>query len=296
MTMLANVRGELRYNEPMAGHVSWRAGGTTDIWFRPADVADLQTFLQAYDGPVLPVGLGSNLLVRDGGWPGAVISLYDAMTDLEFAGDGQVMVGAGVHCATLATQAAKHGYGGATFFGGIPGSMGGALAMNAGAWGGETWNVVRRVQALRANGDVAEWDADAFTHGYREVQMPEPGLIFLAAELLLGPAADPQTLQADLRTMIAERKAQQPVGQPSCGSVFRNPESGHAAALIQQAGLKGFRIGGAEVSEKHANFIVNRDAATAADIEALIEHVRATVMQQFKIDLLPEVRIVGVAA
>lgn len=296
MTMLANVRGELRYNEPMASHVSWRAGGTTDIWFRPADVEDLQTFLQAFDGPVLPVGLGSNLLVRDGGWPGAVVSLYDAMTDLEFGDAGQVMVGAGVHCATLATQAAKHGFGGATFFGGIPGSMGGALAMNAGAWGGETWNVVRRVQALRANGEVAEWDADAFTHGYRQVQMPEPELIFLVAELQLTAAADPKTLQADLRTMIAERKAQQPVGQPSCGSVFRNPESGHAAALIEQAGLKGFRIGGAEVAEKHANFILNRDDATAADIEALIEHVRATVKQQFNVDLLPEVRIVGVAA
>ncbi len=177
MTMLANVRGELRYNEPMAGHVSWRAGGTTDIWFRPADVADLQTFLQSYDGPILPVGLGSNLLVRDGGWPGAVISLYDAFDHLAFAENGQVMVGAGVHCATLASQAARQGYAGATFFGGIPGSLGGALAMNAGAWGGETWGVVRRVQTLSAGGEVREWDAQAFEYGYRQVKMPEPGLI-----------------------------------------------------------------------------------------------------------------------
>lgn len=296
MTMLANVRGELRCNEPMAAHVSWRAGGSTDLWFRPADIADLQTFLQAYDGPVLPVGLGSNLLVRDGGWPGAVISLYDALSDLQFGDAGRVMAGAGVHCATLATQAARQGLAGATFFGGIPGSIGGALAMNAGAWGGETWKVVRRVQALRPQGDVREWDAQAFAVGYRQVEMPEPGLIFLAAELQLEPAADPQTLQTELRSMIAERKARQPVGQPSCGSVFRNPPDGHAAALIEEAGLKGFCIGGAEVAEKHANFILNRGAASAADIEALINHVRATVKERFGVDLQPEVRIVGVAA
>ncbi len=296
MTMLASVRGELRYNEPMAGHVSWRAGGSTDVWFRPADIADLQAFLKAYDGPVLPVGLGSNLLVRDGGWPGAVISLYDALSSIEFGEDGQVMVGAGVHCATLATQAARQGFAGATFFGGIPGSIGGALAMNAGAWGGETWKVVRRVQALRSQGEVGEWDAEAFTAGYRQVEMPEPGLIFLAAELQLEPAADSQALQAELRAMIAERKARQPVGQPSCGSVFRNPPNGHAAALIEEAGLKGFRMGEAEVAEKHANFILNRGSATAADIEALINHVRTTVKSRSGVELVPEVRIVGVAA
>lgn len=297
MTVLSDIRGELRYNEPMAPHVSWRAGGSADVWFQPADVDDLRAFLAGYDGPVLPMGLGSNLLVRDGGWPGAVICLYDALNDLHFdVESGTTQAGAGVHCATLASQAAKRGLGGATFFGGIPGSMGGALAMNAGAWGGETWEVITRVQVLTRDGEVATWEREALTISYRHVTTPDPAAIYLHAELQLQPQQDPAQLQAELKTMIAERREKQPVGQPSCGSVFRNPPGDHAARLIESAGLKGFVVGEAEVSLKHANFILNRGKASASDIEALLNTVQSRVAEQFQVELVPEVRIVGLAA
>lgn len=287
------LRGELRFDEPMALHVSWRAGGKAAVWFRPADIEDLQAFVEAWDGPLLTVGLGSNLLVRDGGWPGAVINLYDTLNTLEIARNGEVIAQAGVHCATLASRCAKAGVAGATFFGGIPGTVGGALAMNAGAWGGETWGVVKRVTTLSPYGAIEEWERDAFTVGYRHVEMPVPGLIFLQASMALESERDSATLQKELREMLAERRAKQPVGQPSCGSVFRNPEGAYAAALIEKCGLKGLRIGEAEVSEKHANFILNKGQASAADIESLIHRVRSTVESETGICLHPEVRIVG---
>lgn len=297
LATLPPLRGELREREPMAGHVSWRAGGPAALWFRPADAEDLATFLAAYEGEVLPVGLGSNLLVRDGGWPGAVIILYDVFTTLDIdAQSGRVETGAGVHCATLATQCAKAGLAGATFFGGIPGSIGGALAMNAGAWGGETWEVVEGVEVLHRDGRRERLDAQAFETGYRHARGPSEALIYLAATLALRPGGDVPALRAELREMLAERRAKQPVGQPSCGSVFRNPEGDHAAALIERCGLKGHRIGEAEVSTKHANFILNRGAARAADIEALLLEVQRRVAESTGIRLQPEVRIVGEAA
>lgn len=297
MTALSDLRGELRYKEPMAGHVSWRAGGAADIWFQPADIDDLQDFLAAYEGPILPMGLGSNLLVRDGGWPGAVICLYDTLNELHFEqSTGAVQAGAGVHCATLASQAAKRGLGGATFFGGIPGSVGGALAMNAGAWGGETWEVVQRVDVLTRAGELRSWSRDQLNVSYRHVSAPDPAAIYLRACLQLQAGQDAGQLQSDLKAMVAERREKQPVGQPSCGSVFRNPANDHAARLIEAAGLKGFSIGAAEVSTKHANFILNRGEASAADIESLLGHVQSQIANQFQIELVPEVRIVGVAA
>lgn len=292
----ARLRGELRFDEPMAQHVSWRAGGKAAVWFRPADMQDLQEFVSAWKGPLLTVGLGSNLLIRDGGWPGAVVNLYDTLAGLDLKDDGKVSVQAGVHCATLASRCAKLGINGATFFGGIPGTVGGALAMNAGAWGGETWDVVRRVTTLSPAGTIQEWERDAFTVGYRHVEMPAPGLIFLQAQLQLQPGQNATQLQAELKQMLAERRAKQPVGKPSCGSVFRNPDGNFAAALIESCGLKGSRLGEAEVSEKHANFILNRGQASAADIEGLIQQVQSTVESQTGYRLQPEVRIVGETA
>lgn len=290
---LPQVRGELRLDEPMAAHVSWRAGGRAALWFRPADVADLQDFLRDYQGPILPVGLGSNLLIRDGGWPGAVISLYDTLDSLEIHADGRVRAEAGVHCATLASRCSKAGIGGAVFMGGIPGTVGGALAMNAGAWGGETWERLQQISLLDAQGQLHSLPAADFEVGYRQVRAPVEGPLYLAAEWAFEPGCDAAELQQAVRQMLAERRARQPVGQPSCGSVFRNPEGSHAAALIEAAGLKGLRQGGAEVSTKHANFILNRDQASAADIESLLLEVQAQVQAHAGVRLHPEVRIVG---
>lgn len=296
MSVAWQTRGEVREHEPMAGHVSWRAGGPTRYWYKPADLDDLQQTLPQLPQPRLVVGLGSNLLVRDGGWPGCVIVLFDRLKQLEFQADGRVVVGGGLHCATLASRAARAGYAGATFFGGIPGTIGGALAMNAGAWGGETWSVVRRAAVLDPLGELHWLEREAFQVGYRELVSPIAQGLFVAAELSLEPGCDAAQEQAQLKQMLAERRAKQPVGQPSCGSVFRNPPGQYAAALIEAAGLKGERRGGAQVSTKHANFIVNREAASAADIEELLLYVQQRVREHAGVELTPEVRIVGEAA
>ncbi len=293
------IRGELRSNEPMSRHSSWRVGGPARRFFVPADVADLSGFLQSQDPgePLLWVGLGSNLLVRDGGWPGVVVAVHKALGGLERPdpeGDpGRVLAGAGLACARLARQCVRWGLGPAEFFAGIPGTVGGALAMNAGAFGGETWEHVLSVQVIDRGGEVRTRQRDAYRVGYREVIAPAEEW-FLSAEFRFEPR--PGARQQDIRDLLARRKASQPIGQPSCGSVFRNPEGDHAARLIEACGLKGFAVGGAVVSEKHANFIITDRTATAADVEALILHVQSTVAERKHVQLQPEVRIVGEAA
>ncbi len=286
------LRGELRREEPMSRHTSWRVGGPAELWYRPADLDDLAGFLRELD-PATPVfwyGLGSNLLVRDGGLRGAVIAATGVFTRLELAGAGRVRAGSSVPCTRLARQCIRWGLGPSEFFAGIPGTLGGALAMNAGAHGGETWERVRAVTTIDRRGVVHERTPDEYEIGYRTVRGPA-GEWFVEAELGFDPAVQPriETLQA----MLARRKETQPLGLPSCGSVFRNPPGDHAARLIEAAGLKGHRIGGAEVSTKHANFIINRDRATAADIEALVDHVQRTVLDAHGVRLEHEVRIVG---
>ena len=279
-------------NEKMAKHTSWHVGGPADLFFTPLDVSDLAAFLRslAPSTPVMWIGLGSNLLVRDGGMRGAVIDTHGVFAELERINDNEIWAGAGVACAKLAKQCIKWGLGPAEFFAGIPGTLGGALAMNAGAFGGETWNHVVAVATLDRTGTRRERPASDFTTSYRHVSGPE-GEWFLGARLRFeqrpGVSAD------DIKLLLARRKATQPIGEWSCGSVFTNPPGDHAARLIDSAGLKGFRIGGARVSEMHANFIVNDGTATAADIEQLIAHVGKTVEQAHGVKLTPEVRIVG---
>jgi UDP-N-acetylmuramate dehydrogenase len=282
----------LRRDEPMSKHTSWRVGGPADIWFRPRDRAELREFLQGCDPqlPVYCVGLGSNLLVRDGGVRGAVVSLQDAAAELELLGDGRLRAGAGVPCAIVARRCVSAGLGPAEFFAGIPGTVGGALRMNAGAFGGETWTHVEAVEVIDRHGTVRMRSADEYTVAYRQVDGPA-GEWFLSAVFRF--AATAGTSAAAVRDLLAERRLKQPLGLPSCGSVFRNPDGDHAARLIEAAGLKGYAIGGAEVSAKHANFIINTGAATAADIEALVEHVRATVRAQYGVTLQPEVQVIG---
>jgi len=286
-------------NELMARHTSWHVGGPADLFFKPLDVADLAAFLRSLepDLPVMWLGLGSNLLVRDGGVRGAVIDTHGVFSELELIQDGagagtvqEVWAGAGVACAKLAKQCIKWGLGPAEFFAGIPGTLGGALAMNAGAFGGETWQHVVAVATLDRAGVRHERPAQQFQVGYRHVVGPaNEG--FLGARLRFEKR--PGVSSDDIRMLLARRKATQPIGEWSCGSVFTNPPGDHAARLIDSAGLKGFRIGGARVSEMHANFIVNDGTASAADIENLIAQVRQTVAQVHGVQLKPEVRIVG---
>jgi UDP-N-acetylmuramate dehydrogenase len=288
------VQGELRYNEPMGRHTSWRAGGPAEVFFMPASVDDLGNFLAELDAdtPIFWHGVGSNLLVRDGGIPGVVVSATKILRDLERTEPYQVRAGAGLPCTQLARQCIRWQLGPSEFFAGIPGTVGGALAMNAGAHGGETWERVQSVRTIDRSGEIHERAPGEYTVGYRSVTGPANEW-FLGATF--GFETDVTPSVETLNAMLERRKTTQPLGLPSCGSVFRNPIGDHSARLIEAAGLKGYRIGGAEVSEKHANFIINRDNASATDIEELIEHVRQTVLHEHDVSLVHEVRIIGVA-
>ncbi|TJY65162.1 UDP-N-acetylmuramate dehydrogenase [Sinimarinibacterium sp. CAU 1509] len=287
-------RGVLRHDEPMSRHTSWRVGGPAATYFEPADRADLIAFVQQLpaDEPVLWLGLGSNLLVRDGGWRGTVIALHGAVDELRLESESMIYAEAGVHCARLAKFAQQHAKAGLGFMAGIPGSVGGALAMNAGAWGGETWAQVEVAEVVRRDGSTQWLPAADFHYGYRHVEMPSQALGFLAARLRVSEDPDGEHARYT-RESLARRKASQPVGKPSAGSTFRNPPGDHAARLIESCGLKGHRVGGAEVSPQHANFIIAEVGTRASDIEQLIEHIRRTVQLQTGVELHPEVRIVG---
>ncbi|MGQ0586640.1 MAG: UDP-N-acetylmuramate dehydrogenase [Gammaproteobacteria bacterium] len=288
------MRGVVKHHEPMAPHTSWRVGGPADRYFEPADRQDLVDFVRALapGEPVLWIGLGSNLLVRDGGVRGTVICLHGALEQLELRNDTTLHAEAGVHCARLAKFAQQKKRAGLGFMAGIPGTVGGALAMNAGAWGGETWPNVVEVEVLLRSGRAEWWAAKSFKWDYRHVELPKNVLGFLGARFAVTPDED-GAHERHTKESLARRKASQPVGKPSAGSTFRNPPNDHAARLIEACGLKGHRIGGAEVSTHHANFIITGDGAHAADVEALILHVQRVVKDKAGVELQPEVRIVG---
>lgn len=290
------LRGGLRQNEPMARHCSWRAGGSAELLFEPLDLADLQTFLRAAPAhlPITWVGLGSNLLVRDGGLRGAVVMTAQALGHIVRTPAG-FEVGAGVPCAKLARQVALAGCVGAEFMVGIPGSVGGALAMNAGAFGGETWSKVRGVQTIDRTGNLRVRQPSEFEIGYRHVRGPR-GEWFTAGTFEFLPGAVSEEILAQGRTLLAQRSAAQPTGVASCGSVFRNPTGDHAGRLIEAVGFKGRRRGGCHVSEKHANFIINDQDASASDIENLMLEIQDAVKTRFGVELQAEVRIIGDAA
>jgi UDP-N-acetylmuramate dehydrogenase len=292
------LRGSLRADEPMAEHVSWRAGGKADRFYMPADVDDLSVFLKGIpkEEPVLFVGLGSNLLVRDGGFRGTVVLTHAATKRAEMDGR-QIYAEAGVAAPKLARFAATHHLQGAEFMAGIPGTVGGALAMNAGCYGGETWDIVQEVRTISREGTVRRRKKDEFEIAYRHCRLKTDGEEWFAGAWLSLEAGDGDASRARIKELLAKRIASQPLSLPNAGSVFRNPPGDHAARLIEACGLKGLERGGAQVSTKHANFIVNpKGAAKAADIEWLIDEVRSTVMRQKGVELVPEVRIVGEAA
>lgn len=292
------LRGRLLTDEPMSRHVSWRAGGRASRTFTPADTADLQALLRALPAtePICFVGLGSNLLVRDGGYRGTVVFLHHTHGDVHLEG-GEVFTEAGVASPKVARFAARHGFEGAEFLAGVPGTIGGALAMNAGCYGAETWDTVTRVRTISRTGRVRERLPQDFELAYRHVALRDTKLgedeWFLGAWLSFRRGSATRALTR-IRELLERRVASQPLNLPNAGSVFRNPPGDHAARLIEACGLKGFALGAARISEKHANFIVNPHRnATAADIEALIAHARRTVLERFGIALIPEVCVIG---
>ncbi|MFO1316370.1 MAG: UDP-N-acetylmuramate dehydrogenase [Burkholderiales bacterium] len=291
------LRGTLAHDAPLARYTSWRAGGPADTLFVPADRDDLAAFVRQLPAnePLTVLGLGSNTLVRDGGVRGTVIVLHDPGAALAVA-DGLIYSEAGLASPKLARFAANHDCAEAEFLAGIPGTVGGALAMNAGCYGGETWRYVARVEVLARDGRFEIRTPADYAIGYRTVRRADgaaPDGIFTAAWFRF-PEGHAAAARARIKALLARRIATQPLSLPNAGSVFRNPPGDHAARLVEACGLKGFALGGVRVSEKHANFIVNpRGQGRAADIEALIAHVRATVGARTGIDLEPEVRIVG---
>ncbi len=296
---MAEIRGRFSENEPMAGHLSWRAGGRAAVAFFPVDLADLAACFERlrHDEPVMTVGLGSNLLVRDGGYPGTVVFTHGALGVLRQEADGSLYCEAGVASPKLARFAANHGLAEAEFLAGIPGTVGGALAMNAGCYGGEIWRYVERVLMLDRRGRLTERSSADFEIGYRHVGLREATDEIFVAAWLRFPPGDGLAARARIRELLEKRIATQPLQLPNAGSVFRNPPGDHAARLIEAAGLKGLEDGGARVSEKHSNFIVNPEGrARASEIERLIGRVQARVRESFGIDLVREVRIVGEAA
>lgn len=289
---LIETESAVHRHEPLSRYTSWRVGGPADLFFRPKSYEALGTFLASLPDvtPVSWIGLGSNLLIRDGGVRGAVICTSGLPKTFDASADGRVEASAALPCATLAKRCARLALGPAAFFAGIPGSLGGALAMNAGAFGGETWDSIESVDVMDRKGVVRMRRRNEFTVGYRSVQ----GAVdewFVGARFVFSPE---QSAEAErIRVLLRERSDRQPLGQPSAGSVFRNPEGAYAGEFIEQAGLKGRRHGGAMVSEKHGNFIINTGSATASDIEALIEEVRASVLEATGIELQCEVHILG---
>jgi len=287
------VRGRLERDVKLAPLTSWRVGGPADWLFEPEDADDLAYFLAAIPEslPRTVLGLGSNVLIRDGGIEGVVIHLAGSLNQRLRVDPERVELGAGLACAQAARFCASEGLTGAEFLAGIPGTVGGALAMNAGAWGGEIWPLVDWVETMDGHGLRRVRTPADYAIDYRQARGAEDEL-FLRTVLRLQPG-DPSVARDRIQGLLRERSERQPLGLPSCGSVFRNPEGGHAAAWIEQAGLKGLRHGAAEVSRKHANFITHDGSATAADIESLIEAVQQAVQARFGVRLEPEVRILG---
>lgn len=297
----AAPRGTLLEHEPMSRHVSWKAGGQADRFYSPADIEDLCAFLAGLpEGePIVMIGLGSNLLMRDGGYRGTVIHLHGCLNRLRAEGRQQngavgiLYAEAGVASPKVARFAANHHLVGAEFLAGIPGTVGGALAMNAGCYGRETWEFVAQVQTVDRQGGLHKRTPGDFRVGYRHTEPKMPREEWFVAAWLILPKGDGEESRQEIKRLLARRVASQPLNLPNAGSVFRNPPGDHAARLIEACGLKGRRMGGAQVSEKHANFIVNTGGASASDIEDLIQLVEQTVRDRTGVALHREVRIIG---
>ena len=288
-------QGQLLFGEPLANYTTWRVGGLAKTLYKPAGIADLSIFLKQHplDEPLIWLGLGSNSLIRDQGFTGTVILTQGCLHEMSLIGDDLVRVEAGVSCAKMARFCARSHLGGGEFWAGIPGTMGGALRMNAGCFNGETWQSVIEVETMTRDGEIRRRKPAEFNVSYRHVSGLLDDEWFIAATCRLSPGDKDKSLQL-IKELLDHRAATQPTSEYNCGSVFRNPPENYAAKLIESCGLKGKRIGGAMVSEKHANFIINHQGmALADDIESLIQLVQHTVYEQTTIQLIREVHIIG---
>ena len=276
----------IKFNEPMSKHCSLRSGGMTSEFFLSEDINELSRFLKINVKPVLLVGLGSNLLVRDRGFNGVTIHTKN-LKELNIT-NKYIESGAGTSLAKLSRFAQANLKYGAEFLSAIPGSVGGALAMNAGAFGSEVWQYVVSVQTISLSGELQERFPNDYEINYRSVKHRFSDEFFISArfDFNLNKPND------NVRELLDKRNSSQPIGLPSCGSVFKNPKDNYAAKLIESSGLKGFCIGGACVSEKHANYIINQNNATALDIENLIIHIQNTIKTLHNVELETEIIII----
>lgn len=292
--LTAEYQGTLLYNEPLAEYTAWRVGGPAAKLYKPAHTADLALFLRNLPErePLLWLGLGSNSLIKDNGFSGTVVLTQGCLKEINLLSAQTVKVDAGVSCASMARFCARNNLSGGEFWAGIPGTMGGALRMNAGCHGGETWQSVVEVQTITRSGEIKVRKPEEYEVAYRHVSGPADEWFISATFKLL--AGTKETSLQVIKDLLAHRANTQPTNEYNCGSVFRNPPGDFAARLIESCGLKGFSIGGAMVSQKHANFIINHQgSATAADIEALIHLVQTKVREQTTIELMREVHIIG---
>jgi UDP-N-acetylmuramate dehydrogenase len=291
---MPTLRGELLLQESLAGYTTWRVGGIAKAMYKPADIIDLAGFLKQLpaDENLLWLGLGSNSLIRDGGFTGTVILTQGCLSEIQMLSQDVVRVEAGVSCAKMARFCARNDLSGGEFWAGIPGTMGGALRMNAGCFNGETWQSVIEVETMTRTGEIRRRHPSEFSISYRHVLGLEEEW-FVAASCQLSPGDKNKSLTL-IKELLDHRAATQPTGEFNCGSVFRNPPNRYAAVLIESCGLKGKALGGAVVSEKHANFIINHQGtAKATEIESLIQEVQALVREKTSIELRPEVHILG---
>lgn len=295
--MNMTFKGILLEQELMSGHTSWRVGGIADHFYRPKDLNDLSLYLKSLnnDEPVFFLGLGSNLLVTDKGIRGTVICTSGVLNEIKTINETRIYVEAGVASPKLAKFSAKSGLTGAEFLSGIPGTIGGALKMNAGAVGGEMWDIVETIETIDQFGKIHSRTPEEFVIAYRHIENKTNNLKnewFVSTIVKLTKGNKEESLQT-IKQHLNRRGSTQPTQQPNAGSVFRNPEGDFAARLIEMCDLKGFCIGGACVSEKHANFIINTGTATAKDILLLIQTIQKKVHDQHGIELIREVQVVG---
>ncbi len=289
------MKGGKLIKAPLADYTTWRVGGPAELLYKPLDIEDLSRFLAGRPEaePITWLGLGSNALIRDAGLQGTVILTQGCLNGLARVGEDLIRVEAGVSCAKMARFSARENLEGGEFWAGIPGTMGGALRMNAGCFQSETWDAVVEVETMTRTGEIYYRRPEEFEIAYRSVKGLAANEWFIAATCQLKKGDKAHALQR-IKTLLLHRAETQPTGEYNCGSVFRNPKGDYAARLIESCGLKGFRLGGAQVSEKHANFIINDEGrASAYDIEALIQHVHQTILEQTGIDLVREVHILG---
>ena len=278
-------------NESLSRHTSWKVGGPADVFFIPDNRQDLSQFLSENKGnSVTWLGNGTNVLVRDGGIRGVVISTKKSINKIIMVAENSCRAEVGASCMDLALFAEKNEMGPAAFFSGIPGSIGGALTMNAGSFGHETWEFVESVEVIDEVGIIHHLEPKEFKFSYRSVEFPFP--LWFVSCLMKFPETG-TTTKSELKAMRDQRIKTQPLSEDTCGSVFKNPKPDHAGDLIERSGLKGYKIGGCSISTKHANFIVNEGTATSADIEKLIRHVQNVVKTKFDVNLETEVRIIG---